>query len=174
MRPGLPRTAVVAAALLALAMAAMRPACAHEVHEHVSQATATVVQLRYADDEPFAFERYELFADGSDKLTLSGRTDAQGRIVFLPDATRRWRLRAFSADGHGVDVPIELAQLAERGPMTAVAVPAQAAQPARAWRIALGGLAIAAVAVALRVWLRRSHRRASLLSSPLSSPQRPD
>jgi hypothetical protein len=32
-----------------------------------------------------------------------GRTDRNGRIVFVPDRPGTWRVRAFSEDGHGVD-----------------------------------------------------------------------
>lgn len=138
-------------AAIPAACALVLPVHAHEVHETVTQAPATVVQLRYADDEPFARERYELFADGSTTPTLTGRTDAQGRIVFLGDGVTRWRLRAFSADGHGVDVPLEVA--AAGAPAASGPAPSDAG---RAWRLVLGGLAIAAVAGGVMTWLQRS------------------
>ena len=34
---------------------------------------------------------------------LAGRTDANGRLAFVPDRAGDWRVRAFSEDGHGAD-----------------------------------------------------------------------
>ena len=56
----------------------------------------------FADGEPFSYESYELYADGGERPVQTGRTDARGRVVFLADESKSWRLRAFSADGHGV------------------------------------------------------------------------
>jgi nickel transport protein len=33
-----------------------------------------------------------------------GRTDSQGRVVFIPDRAGTWRLKVFSEDGHGADL----------------------------------------------------------------------
>lgn len=127
-------------------------AMAHEVHERLLKAQATVVHLAYADGEPFSFERYELFADGSAKPTLTGRTDAQGRIVFLPDAVQRWRVRAFSADGHGVDVNFEASASGQATASTAIA-----AGPAvdRSSRVVLGVLVILVLFSAAQLFVRR-------------------
>ena len=35
-----------------------------------------------------------------------GRTDAQGRIAFLPDQAGKWRVKAISEDGHGLDLTL--------------------------------------------------------------------
>lgn len=133
-------------------LAAWLPAHAHEVREQVQQATATVVTLRYANDEPFSFERYELFAEDEEQALYTGRTDAQGRVVFLPGAVARWRLRSFSADGHGVDLRLEV----QAGPVAArVAAPGVE----RPLRIAAGLAAIVALSGLLRWFVRR--RRAT-------------
>ncbi|QAZ38608.1 ABC transporter permease [Methylibium sp. Pch-M] len=123
---------------------------AHEVHEKLLQAQATVIHLTYADGEPYSFERYELFADGSAKPTLTGRTDGQGRIVFLPDQTKRWRVRAFSEDGHGVDVSFE----ASPGEASVASDSAVLAVD-RASRVMLGVLVILALFCALQLFVRR-------------------
>lgn len=79
-------------------------ACAHEVHHVVAATGAVSVTLAYADGTPFAYEKYELYAEGKDVPVQVGNTDATGRVVFVPGDTQQWRLKAFSADGHGVDL----------------------------------------------------------------------
>lgn len=77
---------------------------AHEVHHDVIQVPALVLRLTYADGEPFSYESFEVYAAGSQRPFALGRTDAEGRAVFLPPATGELQLKAYSADGHGVDV----------------------------------------------------------------------
>ena len=85
----------------------LAPALAHEVHHAVEAAGAVSVRLTFADGEPFAFEAFEVYAAGSDKPHAVGRTDAQGRAVFVPPSSGEVRFRAFSADGHGVDLKFD-------------------------------------------------------------------
>lgn len=82
---------------------------AHEVHSQVAAATATAVTLTYADGQPFSFEGFELFGGNAATPLTVGRTDGQGRAVFIvPPEGGEFRLRAFSADGHGVDLRLTL------------------------------------------------------------------
>lgn len=90
-------------------------ALGHEVRHTVATGTAVVVTLSYADGKPFAYEKYELTPEGATVPAQVGNSDAQGRVVFVPGATANWRLKAFTADGHGADLRI--------------AVPAQASEP---------------------------------------------
>jgi nickel transport protein len=78
-------------------------AAAHEVDPAVAAVDAVSVTLAYADGSPFAYEKYELYAEGQEIPAQVGNTDARGRVTFIPDAAGQWRLKAFSADGHGVD-----------------------------------------------------------------------
>jgi nickel transport protein len=80
------------------------PAVAHEVHHTVETAAAIAVRLTYADGKPFTFEAFEAYPDGKDVPAQVGRTDEQGRAVFVAGDVKRWRVKAFSADGHGVDL----------------------------------------------------------------------
>lgn len=116
------------AALLLLA----GTATAHEIQVGTVGATATVVTLHYADGQPFAFEAYELYPVGSQTPAQVGRTDAAGRIAFLADGRSKWRLKAWSDDGHGVDQPI-----AAIGGELKVAPPVAETPRAALW---LGGL----------------------------------
>lgn len=78
-------------------------ALAHDLHHEVSQGQAVVIRLSYADDSPFAFEAYEIYPQ-DDKLPVQvGRTDARGRIAFMPERAGTWRIKAYSEDGHGLD-----------------------------------------------------------------------
>lgn len=83
------------------------PADAHEVRHHFSQQKASVVCLTYGDGSAFSYEQYELFFNDEEVPRQVGRTDAEGRITFLPHREGRWRMKAFSEDGHGVDLTIE-------------------------------------------------------------------
>lgn len=83
------------------------PASAHEVHHAIESAAAVAVRLSYADGQPLAFEAFEAYPEGQDQPAQVGRTDGQGRALFLPGAVKRWRLKAFTADGHGLDIRFE-------------------------------------------------------------------
>jgi len=93
--------------LLCCLLAFLPPSFAHEVHHAVDTQSAVSVRLTFADGQPFAFEAFEVYAAGSDKPHAVGRTDAQGRAVFLPPEAGEVRLRAFAPDGHGVDLKFD-------------------------------------------------------------------
>lgn len=80
------------------------PAIAHEVHHTIESTGAVAVRLTYADGKPFTFEAFEAYPEGKDVPAQVGRTDDQGRAIFVPGDIKRWRVKAFSADGHGVDL----------------------------------------------------------------------
>ncbi len=80
---------------------------AHEIVHKVSRGAAVVIELSYHDHSPFSDEQYEVYRRGEETPYQTGRTDALGRIVFVPDREGSWRIRAFSESGHGIDVTIE-------------------------------------------------------------------
>jgi nickel transport protein len=80
---------------------------AHEVHHVIAATNAVSISLSYADGSPFAYEKYELYPEGKDVPQQVGNTDAAGRIAFIPGETKQWRIKAYSADGHGVDLHFE-------------------------------------------------------------------
>ena len=77
---------------------------AHEVHHVIAATNVVSISLTYADGSPFAYEKYELYPEGKDVPVQVGNTDAAGRVAFIPGATRNWRIKAYSADGHGLDL----------------------------------------------------------------------
>ncbi|MBS1170418.1 MAG: type permease [Burkholderiaceae bacterium] len=97
-----------------IALASMS-AYAHEVHHTISAGSAVIVQLKYADGKPFAFEAFEATPDGAEIPAQVGRTDAQGRALFIPGETARWKLKAYTADGHGVSLKFDAPAIAATG-----------------------------------------------------------
>lgn len=83
------------------------PAWAHDLQYTVVSGQAVVVKLFYADDTPFGFEAYEIYPEGAKLPVQVGRTDAKGRIAFLPDKAGTWRIKAMSEDGHGLDFTLD-------------------------------------------------------------------
>lgn len=139
--------AAAGAACAAIALAWAGAACAHEVQHEIAAGKAVEVRLVYADGEPFAYEQYELFAKGREQPVQTGRTDFRGRVLFASDSTTSWRLRAFSADGHGVDLSFDARA-------DGAAAPA-AAESDRATRLLFGLAVILAGFSALTLLLRR-------------------
>jgi hypothetical protein len=113
-RACIPLSAGVALAL-AGTLAAARVARAHEVTVRRTEGTATVLTLAYGDGSPFQYESYEIYFDEEKAAAQVGRTDRNGRIVFVPDRPGTWRVRAFSEDGHGVDETVVVDAVAGPG-----------------------------------------------------------
>jgi nickel transport protein len=76
---------------------------AHDLEHSIDEGRAVSVKLFFADGSEFDFESYEVYRAGDEIPFQVGRTDALGRVVFLPDRAGTWRIRAFSEDGHGAD-----------------------------------------------------------------------
>jgi len=98
---------IPAAGMLATLTLLAFPAAAHDLQHMAASAQALVIQMHYADGSPFAFEAYEVYRDGEKVPQQVGRTDKTGRIAFLPDGPATWRVKAFSEDGHGLDIRVE-------------------------------------------------------------------
>jgi nickel transport protein len=81
-----------------------------------------------------------------------GRTDALGRLVFVPDRPGLWRVRVFSEDGHGADFTVET------GPMGQV-VTAERSLFDRYLRLIVGVAVILGLFGALRLYVSKSARR---------------
>jgi len=101
---GLMRGAVAVASLLYFCL--LEPAVAHELQYSVEEGSAVTVKLFLADGGEFSFENYEVYRAGDELPFQVGRTDAHGRLVFLPDRAGTWRVKVFSEDGHGVDLSV--------------------------------------------------------------------
>lgn len=76
---------------------------AHDLQHSTDEAAAVYVEFFFADGNEFDFESYEVYRGGEKVPFQVGRTDARGRLVFLPDRAGAWRIKVFSEDGHGAD-----------------------------------------------------------------------
>lgn len=123
--------------LLGIALACTQ-ATAHEVHSQIVTASATVVTLSYADGRPFSFEAFEVLGGSAATPLTVGRTDARGRALFIaPPEGGEFRLRAFSADGHGVDLRLTSPTAGAASPL-----PADTASTADRWSRLMFGLGL--------------------------------
>ncbi len=81
---------------------------------------------------------------------LTGQTDTQGRVVFLPDQAGEWTVKAMSEDGHGGSVKVLVGQdLRLVGPVPAQAHAMAPAENGMTFAAALGYLLGAFGVVAL-------------------------
>ena len=79
---------------------------AHDLQHRIQEGAAVTVELFFADGNEFSFEGYEVYRAGEEIPFQGGRTDAHGRLAFLPDTPGTWRVKIFSEDGHGADISL--------------------------------------------------------------------
>jgi nickel transport protein len=145
--------ALLLTALFCLATASA--ASAHELIQTVTRGNAVVIELKYADNSAFSYEQFEVYRKGEETPFQKGRTDALGRIVFLPDRAATWRVRAFSEDGHGTDFTIDAGPADAAESQAGSPGPSQAAD--RSMKVVFGVIVILLVfLIALRVIRRRA------------------
>ncbi len=137
-----------------LALLVASHAWAHEVALEIGHQEATVLRLTYSDGQPFVFETYELLLPGNDTPEQVGRTDRQGRAVFLTGAHPKWRLKAYSTDGHGVDQILNLPPREATG----VCLANTAAAPQRGLLLATGAGILFGLFGLVQLFLRNSRR----------------
>lgn len=80
---------------------------AHDLRYDVAPGQAVTVTLGFADGSGLSGASYELYLPGEAIPWQVGRTDAGGRLAFLAGDATRWRLKVYSADGHGADLELE-------------------------------------------------------------------
>jgi len=80
----------------------------HNLMHSVSKKQSVVVSFSFSQKEDFSFQNYEVYAPSSEIPFAVGRTDAYSRVSFLPNTGGKWRVKAFSEDGHGKIVDIEV------------------------------------------------------------------
>lgn len=136
--------------LLVLLLAQSSMSQAHEVHHVIETTSAVAIRLSYADGKPFAFAAFEAYPEGKDIPAQVGRTDDQGRAVFVPGEIKRWRIKAFSADGHGFDLRVDVPAMT---PASVGVTPADG--PNRASLLLFGFSILLALFGVYQLWLRR-------------------
>ncbi|WP_457644429.1 hypothetical protein [Persephonella sp.] len=75
---------------------------AHSLKTEITYSDAVIIKIKYSDGTPFSYEKYEIYSPEDEVVPFQvGRTDREGRIVFVPDVEGKWKVKAFSEDGHG-------------------------------------------------------------------------
>ena len=114
-----------------------------------------LVQFAYSGGEQPTYAKVEVYSPADDKVEFqNGRTDAQGRFAFMPDAPGRWRIIMADNMGHRVEHPVEISAVQA----SAAANSGHDAGPggfAMPLRILLGLSLIANMALAAAVLRRR-------------------
>jgi nickel transport protein len=80
------------------------PAAGHEIRCAVEERQSIVITVTEEDGTPCAGMSYIISPKEGGKSVQSGRTDIQGRVVFVPESGGSWKLNAFSEHGHGTEV----------------------------------------------------------------------
>ena len=112
-------------AAISLAVALLLAGAAAQVSAHALYAADTrhdgvvLVQFAYSSGEQPTYAKVEVYSPADDKVEVyspaddkvefqNGRTDAQGRFAFMPDAPGRWRIIMADNMGHRVEHPVEV------------------------------------------------------------------
>jgi nickel transport protein len=86
------------------------PALAHETLHQVVHGKAVAVRAYESDGDPLAMTPFEVYSPTAPKVAwVTGRTDRDGWLAFVPSAPGRWRVRVIEAAGHGLDVEVDAA-----------------------------------------------------------------
>lgn len=80
----------------------------HNLSHVVSKELSVVVSFSFSQKDDFSFQSYEVYAPHSEIPFAVGRTDAHSRVSFLPNTSGKWKVKAFSEDGHGKIIEIEV------------------------------------------------------------------
>ncbi len=91
---------VGAAAFLLLALVTV--AQAHSVSHQVESRSLAVARIFFDADEPAAYAPYEVFAPGTEQAHVTGRTDRNGFLCFVPDRPGVWKVKVAAESEHGV------------------------------------------------------------------------
>ena len=99
--------AIVLGALLSLVAS---QAQAHALYAaHTWQGAVALVQFAYAGGEQPTYAKVEVYSPADSKVEFqNGRTDAQGRFAFMPDAPGQWRIIMADNMGHRVEHAVEV------------------------------------------------------------------
>ena len=99
--------AIVLGALLSLVAS---QAQAHALYAaHTWQGAVALVQFAYAGGEQPTYAKVEVYSPADSKVEFqNGRTDAQGRFAFMPDAPGQWRIIMADNMGHRVEHPVDV------------------------------------------------------------------
>ncbi len=85
---------------------------AHEIHYQAGAGEAVTLELSFAYGSNPIYEPFRVYRPAEDVAFQTGRTDALGRLSFLPDRPGDWRVQVTAEDGHGIDVTVSVDEAA--------------------------------------------------------------
>ena len=137
--------------IIALLLLVATIASAHGITHTITRDQAVTITVTQYDGSPLAHAEAEVRAPDDDSPFLQGRTDARGRLVFLPDRSGDWRVTVLTSDGHGLDTVVHVDDLG---------VPAVPKDPSpNRTRRGLAGIAIIAVITMVLLRMLRGARK---------------
>ena len=155
--------AIVLGALLSLVAS---QAQAHALYAaHTWQGAVALVQFAYAGGEQPTYAKVEVYSPADSKVEFqNGRTDAQGRFAFMPDAPGQWRIIMADNMGHRVEHSVDVSadptaqQAAGQNAGNAAAAAPGVGGFSMPLRVLLGLSIIANIALAAALLRRRQKR----------------
>ncbi len=87
---------------------------AHNLEHTVSHEEAIVVSYRFASEGDFSFQSYEIYAPHAKLPFQVGRTNANAELLFIPNVQGKWKIKAFSEDGHGKIIELDVADVLQK------------------------------------------------------------
>lgn len=86
---------------------------AHGVDGYADQATGYCVTARYSDGEPMSWAEIKIAAPDSDIEFQNGRTDRNGKFMFLPDGQGAWEVVVQDGMGHRMALEVMVSGAAD-------------------------------------------------------------
>lgn len=88
--------------ILMIALILCGVSLAHTVDYQVDRENAVVVTVRLGDEEA-SYSEYEIFPPSTSETPFQlGRTDAKGRLTFIPTEPGVWRVKVSADSQHGL------------------------------------------------------------------------
>ncbi|MFU8877303.1 MAG: hypothetical protein ACNA7E_04115 [Wenzhouxiangellaceae bacterium] len=98
--PALLRSVIASLVLVANA------AHGHAISYQAGSAEAISVEFSFPHGAGPVDQPYTIHRAGEENAFQTGRTDALGRMSFLPDRPGDWQVRLTTTDGHGVELTV--------------------------------------------------------------------
>ncbi len=99
-----------------LTLTCIKDGGAHGLESIVSESVGvtSTIDFQYSDGSPASFAQVKIWSPENDSIEFqNGRTDANGRFTFVPDADGVWRITVNDGMGHAVTLEPELSRNAD-------------------------------------------------------------
>jgi len=91
----------------------------HGVDGAIAAAQGYLVTVVYDDGDPMSYAAVEIKGPDAGPAFQTGRTDRNGRIMFLPDRTGSWQVVVKDGVGHMVSLDLDVADIDEAAALSA-------------------------------------------------------